>query len=95
MSEWSTRAAADDAADELARLREDLAELKGDLAALVRSLRSDAGDVSEEAQALYARLAGEGYRSARGVYHELEDRPLTVLAIAFALGLIGGRFLLR
>jgi hypothetical protein len=94
MSEWSTRAAADDA-DELARLREDLAELKGDLAALVRSLRSDAGDVSEEAQALYARLAGEGYRSARGVYHELEDRPLTVLAIAFALGLIGGRFLLR
>jgi len=96
MSEWSTSAAADDdAAEELARLRDDLAELKGDLAALVRSLRKDAGDMSEEAQALYARLAGEGHRSARAVYHELEDRPLTVLAIAFALGLIGGRFLLR
>ena len=29
------------------------------------------------------------------LFHDLEDRPLTVLAIAFAAGLIGGRFLLR
>ena len=41
MSEWSTRAAAEDAAEELAKLRDDLAALKGDLATLVRSLRSD------------------------------------------------------
>jgi hypothetical protein len=95
MSEWSTRAATEDAAEELAKLRDDLAALKGDLATLVRSLRSDAGDMSEEAQELYARLASEGHRSARAVFHDFEDRPLTVLAIAFAAGLIGGRFLLR
>jgi uncharacterized coiled-coil DUF342 family protein len=95
MSEWSTRAAAEDAAEELAKLRDDLAALKGDLATLVRSLRSDADEMSEEAEELYARLASEGHRSARAAFHELEERPLTVLAIAFAAGLIGGRFLLR
>ncbi len=95
MSEWSTRAAAEDAAEELAKLRDDLAALKGDLATLVRSLRSDAGEMSEEAEELYARLASEGHRSARAAYRELEDRPLAVLAIAFVAGLIGGRFLLR
>jgi hypothetical protein len=95
VSEWSRRAAAEDAAEELAKLRDDLAVLKGDLAALVRSLRSDAGEMSEEAQELYARLSNEGHRSARTVYHEFEDRPLTVLAVAFVAGLIGGRFLLR
>jgi len=95
MSEWSTRAAAEDPAEELAKLRDDLASLKDDLATLVRSLRSDAGDMSEEAQELYARRANEGHRSARALFHDLEDRPLTVLAIAFAAGLIGGRFLLR
>jgi hypothetical protein len=95
MSESQTSAAAEDAAEELAKLRDDLAALKDDLATLVRSMRSDAGEMSEEARELYARLAHEGRRSARAVFHELEDRPLTVLAIAFAAGLIGGRFLLR
>ena len=95
MSEWSPRAAAEDASDEQAKLRDDLAALKSDLATLVRSLRSDAGEMSEEAEELYARLASEGHRSARAVYRELEDRPLAVLAIAFVAGLIGGRFLLR
>ena len=56
---------------------------------------SDAGDMSEEAEELYARLASEGHRSARAAFRELEDRPLAVLAIAFVAGLIGGRFLLR
>ncbi len=95
MSEWSTRAAGEDAAEELAKLRNDLAALKGDLATLVQSLRDDAGDMSAEAEELYARIADQGRRSARAAFHELEDRPLTVLAIAFVAGLIGGRFLLR
>jgi hypothetical protein len=95
MSESRTSAAAEDVAEELARLRNDLVSLKDDLATLVRIMRSDTGEMSAEAQELYARLAQEGHRSARAAFHELEDRPLTVLAIAFAAGLIGGRFLLR
>ncbi len=95
MSEWSTTAGAADVTEELAKLRDDLAELKGDLATLVQSLRNDAGDISEEAQEMYSRFDSAGQRSARAFYYDLEDRPLTVLAITFTLGLIGGRFLLR
>ncbi len=95
MSEWNARAAGEDAAEELARLREDLASLKSDVATLVRSLRNDAGDLSDEAQELYGRFASESRRSAGAIFHDLEDRPLAVVAIAFVAGLIGGRFLLR
>jgi ElaB/YqjD/DUF883 family membrane-anchored ribosome-binding protein len=92
MNESKTKAAAENVADEMVRLREDLAALKSDLVRLMKNLRGDAG---EEAQQLYARLAKESERSARAVVRELEDRPLTTLLIAFAIGFIGGRFLPR
>ena len=95
MSESKTRAAAEDVADEVNRLREDLAALKGDIARLVKSMRSDAGEIGEEAQQLYAKLARDSERSARVIVRELEERPLTTLLIAFAVGFIAGRFLPR
>jgi hypothetical protein len=95
MNDSKTRAAAADVADEVVRLREDLGALKGDIARLVKSMRSDAGEMGEEAQQLYAKLAKDGERSARAIARELEERPVTTLLIAFALGFIGGRFLPR
>ena len=95
MSESKTRAAAEDVADEVSRLREDLAALKGDIARLVKSMRSDAGEIGEETQQLYAKLVKDSERSARAIVRELEDRPLTTLLVAFAVGFIGGRFLPR
>ena len=89
MNESKTRAA--DVADEVVRLREDLGALKGDIARLVKSMRSDAGEMGEEAQQLYAKLAKNSERSARAIVQELEDRPLTTLLVAFAVGFIGGR----
>jgi hypothetical protein len=93
MNESKTRAA--DVADEVVRLREDLGALKGDIARLVKSMRSDAGEMGEEAQQLYAKLAKDGERSARAIVRELEERPLTTLFVTFAVGFIGGRFLPR
>jgi hypothetical protein len=95
MNESRTKAAAEDVADEVARLREDLAALKADITRLVKSMRSDAGEIGEEAEELYAKLAKEGERSARAVVREFEERPLMTLLIAFAVGFIGGRFLPR
>ena len=95
MSESKTRAAAEDVADEVNRLREDLAALKGDIARLVKTMRSDAGEIGEEAQQLYAKLAKDSERSARAIVREFEERPLTTLLVAFAIGFIGGRFLPR
>jgi ElaB/YqjD/DUF883 family membrane-anchored ribosome-binding protein len=91
-NESKTKAAAEDVADEVTRLREDLAALKSDLVRLVKNMR---GEASEEAQQLYTKLAKESERSAQAVMHEIEERPLTALLIAFAIGFIGGRFLSR
>ena len=95
MSESKARAAAEDVADEVNRLREDLAALKGDIARLVKSMRADAGEIGEEAQQLYAKLAKDSERSAGAIVRELEERPLTTLLFAFAIDFIGGRFLPR
>jgi hypothetical protein len=95
MSESKTKAAAEDVADEVVRLREDLAALKSDIARLVKSIRGDAGELGEEAQQLYSKLAKQSERSAKAIVRELEERPLTTLLVALAVGFIGGRFLPR
>jgi ElaB/YqjD/DUF883 family membrane-anchored ribosome-binding protein len=99
MSDSRTKAAAEEAAADLEKLREDIAALRSDLTRLVKSMSKDAGDLSNEAQRearrLYSKLAKEGERSAKAVVHELEERPLTTLLIAFAIGFVGGRLLPR
>lgn len=95
MSEWNAKAAAEDAADEVSRLRDELASLKDDIARLVKNMRSGASELGDEAHDLYERLSKEGERSARAVIREVEERPLTALLVAFAVGFISGRFLPR
>jgi hypothetical protein len=95
MTESKTKAAGEDVAEDLAKLREDIAALKGDLARLAKSLRGEAGEVSDEARQLYEKWTKEGERAAKAAVRELEDRPLIVLLVAFAIGFIGGRLLPR
>jgi len=99
MADSRTRAAADEAAADLEKLRDDIAALRSDVTRLVKSISKDAGDLSSDAQnearRIYSKLAKESERSAKAVVRELEERPLTTLLIAFAIGFVGGRFLAR
>lgn len=90
-------------AADLENLAEDMAALKRDFAALLshvknganQAARGAANRVGEKASDLYDELGERGRKSAEAVRHEVEERPLTALAIAFAVGFIGGRLLSR
>ena len=87
---------AGDAAMEMEKLRADIATLRDDVARLVKTLASEAkGDASEEVRRLYAKLSEESGRSAKALAHEVEERPLTALLLAFGIGFIGGTLLRR
>jgi ElaB/YqjD/DUF883 family membrane-anchored ribosome-binding protein len=84
-------------------LVDDIATLKRDFAALVEHMKNGADDaargaaarVGEKANQLYGELGEHGRRSAEAMRQEVEERPFTSLAIAFAVGFIGGRLLSR
>jgi len=94
---------ASDAAMEMEKLRADIATLRDDVARLVKTLASEAkglaseakGDASEEVRRLYAKLSEQSGRSARAIAHEVEERPLMALLLAFGIGFIGGTLLRR
>ncbi len=82
-------------------LLDDVKSLKEDFAALVKHVQRDARDastdfagvLSDEAQRLYGNVADKGRRSAKALSAQVEEQPLMSLAIAFAVGFLGGRFL--
>jgi ElaB/YqjD/DUF883 family membrane-anchored ribosome-binding protein len=86
---------------DLDAVREDLAALRQDFAALIAHLKDggvaqDAAQrVREKAGSLYEEIGERGHRSAEAMRHQVEERPLTAIALAFALGFIGGRLLSR
>ena len=85
----------------------DIASLKRDIGSLAAHLKTEAIDgtteagrhaaarVSDRARQLYGDLAEQGQHSVTAVSRRVEERPLTSLLIAFALGLIGSRMLSR
>ena len=81
---------------DLTRIAGDIQALKEDLARLMAHLKTGATEtVSGEASRLYETLTTEGQRQAAALAHSVEEKPLASVLIAFAIGFVGGRILLR
>lgn len=77
-------------------LKEEIETLRSDFAQLARHAGNGALDsLSEKGQQLYGRVHDGGERVVRAASHEIEERPLTSVLIAFAVGFVGGRLLAR
>ena len=84
------------AESDLNRISRDIQALKEDLARLVDHLKTGATEtVSGEASRLYETLTSEGQRQAAALAHSVEEKPLASVLIAFAIGFVGGRIVLR
>ena len=68
---------------DLTRIAHDIQALKDDLARLIEHVK------------LYDTIASEGQRQAAALAHTVEEKPLASVLIAFAIGFVGGRILLR
>jgi ElaB/YqjD/DUF883 family membrane-anchored ribosome-binding protein len=85
-----------DADSDLTRITNDIQALKDDLARLIEHFKTNATEtVTGEASKLYDTIAAEGQRQAAALAHSVEEKPLASVLIAFAIGFIGGRILLR
>jgi hypothetical protein len=82
----------------------DLASLKRDFVTLTDHVKTGAingaardavGQLGDEAKRLYGNLAAQGERSMNAIGHQVEERPVMSLLLAFALGFIGSRLLSR
>jgi hypothetical protein len=92
---------------DLEAIMNDIAALKRDFGALAEHLKTGAVDgasgaardaaarVSDEARRLYGNLAEQGQYSVKALGRHVEEKPVMSLLIAFVLGLIGSRMLLR
>lgn len=81
---------------DLDRIANDIQALKRDLARLLEHAKSGAADtVSSEASRLYDTIASEGQRRAEALAQSVEEKPLASVLIAFAVGFVTGRLLLR
>jgi ElaB/YqjD/DUF883 family membrane-anchored ribosome-binding protein len=102
MTTASKTGAEPDAADIAAILR-DIASLKADFAALAEDVKKAAvsparriiGQIEDEASRLGENLAVQRDRAREALSQQVEEQPFTSLLVAFAIGLIGGRLLLR
>ena len=85
----------------------DLASLRRDLSALTDHLKTGAidgakgatqdvaGNLGDEAEGLYDKLAAQGERSMKALGRKIEQQPVLSLLLAFALGFAGRRLLSR
>jgi ElaB/YqjD/DUF883 family membrane-anchored ribosome-binding protein len=81
---------------DLEKIARDIQALKKDLAQLMGHVKSGATDtVSEEASRFYNNLASEGHRQAAALAQSVEEKPLTSMLIAFAIGFVAGKIVLR
>jgi ElaB/YqjD/DUF883 family membrane-anchored ribosome-binding protein len=84
------------AESDLTRITNDIQALKEDLARLIEHVKNNATEtVAGEASKLYDTLAAEGQRQAAALAQSVEEKPLASVLIAFAIGFVGGRILLR
>ena len=84
------------AESDLNRIARDIQALKADLARLMEHVRSGATEtVSGEASRLYETITSEGQRQAAALAQSVEEKPLASVLIAFAIGFVSGRLLMR
>jgi ElaB/YqjD/DUF883 family membrane-anchored ribosome-binding protein len=81
---------------DIERIAKDIQALKRDLARLMEHAKTGATEtVSGEASRLYETIASEGQRHAAALAQSVEEKPLASVLIAFAVGFVSGRILLR
>ncbi|MGH6968063.1 MAG: hypothetical protein ACREEN_03030 [Stellaceae bacterium] len=88
---------------DLDAIRDDIDTLRKDLARLMEHVKSGAfqniggrvEEMSDDARRLYDQALAEGERGVEVLARQVEERPLASLLIAFGLGFIGGRLVLR
>lgn len=84
----------------------DIAVLKRDLATLlhtttgivandVASAKGMVSHLGDEAVEAYHSLTSQGERSIKAISHQVEEKPLMSLLLAFAVGFLGSRLLSR
>ena len=81
---------------DLQKIAGDIQALKQDLARLMEHIKTSTTDtVTEEASRFYNNIASEGQRQAAALAQSVEEKPLTSVLIAFAVGFIAARVLSR
>ena len=97
----TTKALAD--SGDFEAIREDIDNLRKDLARLMEHVKSGAfqtftgrvEEMSGDARRIYDQALAGGERGAEALVRQVEERPLASLVIAFGLGFIGSRLILR
>ena len=86
---------------------DDLAALRRDFAALVSQMKSGAlkgangttqntlDELGEGAKRLYDSVAAQGTRAVKAIDRQVEEQPVTSFLIAFGVGFIASRLLVR
>jgi ElaB/YqjD/DUF883 family membrane-anchored ribosome-binding protein len=86
---------------------EDLGALRRDFAALIGQMKSGAfkganeaaenvlGELGGRANRLYDSVTARGQRSAKAIGRRVEEQPLVSLLVAFGVGFIASRMLIR
>ena len=86
---------------------ENLAALRRDFAALIGQMKSGAfkganeaaenvlGELGDRANHLYDSVTARGQRSAKALGRRVEEQPLVSLLVAFGVGFIASRMLIR
>lgn len=89
--------------DEMAKIRADLSQLRDDVSQLTRALgnsisdvarnqkarvRSMVGDARAGAESLIDDLEERGRAGVAAVEHQIEERPLTSILVAFGVGVL-------
>jgi ElaB/YqjD/DUF883 family membrane-anchored ribosome-binding protein len=85
----------------------DLAALKRDFASLISQVKSGAfkgasdaaestlDQLGDRVNHLYDSVAAQGERSVKAIGHQVEERPIMSLLIAFGVGFIASRLMMR
>jgi ElaB/YqjD/DUF883 family membrane-anchored ribosome-binding protein len=92
---------------DLAAIIDDLAALRHDFAALMSQMKTGSvsgandaagnaiGQLGDRANRLYDIMAARGERSAKAIGRQVEEQPIMSLLIAFGVGFVASRLLVR